>query len=200
MNAQLDIFHRLDHPVGLRQRIDKITAGLPERVDLPALRGENHVRGRQPFRCGRRKTPEFRLRQTPRVFLGDGNANHVSGRYSAHLGASLHAAVASNRHETSVRPANVSLRKLKIHDGADIVAAVAMLRDPHAPNNDGVPRIAERFGKAQHVAASKAGAALEIFPGKFSHLFFGFREARGALVDEFAVEPVVFDEIVSKRR
>ncbi len=98
------------------------------------------------------------------VFLVDREAHDVSAGLAAHLGAALHAAVAADRHQSGVLAADVALGELQIDDGAHVVAAVGVLGDAHAPDDDGVARLAEGFGEAEHVRARQARAASPASP------------------------------------
>ena len=70
---------------------------------------------------------------------------------AAHFGSALHSAVAADRHQAGVLASDVSLGELQVDDGAHVLAAIGVLGDAHAPDDDGVARLAEGFGESQHV-------------------------------------------------
>ena len=95
-----------------------------------------------------------------------------------------------------MRPAHVAASELQIDDGANIVAAVAMLRDAHAPNDDRAARGAKRLREPKHVRLALARAALERFPGQAAGFGFDLLPTGGPRSDELAIRPIVFDQML----
>ena len=60
-------------------------------------------------------------------------------RHAAALGGALHAAVTADRHEAAVRAAEHAARQGQIDDRRDVLHAEAVLRQAHAPHEDGAP-------------------------------------------------------------
>src|SRR5207245_5703802 len=81
-------------------------------------------------------------------------------------------------------------------DGAHIVAAVAMLRDAHAPNDDRAARGAKRLREPKHVRLALPRAALERFPGQAAGFGFDLLPTGGPRSDELAIRPIVFDQML----
>src|SRR5439155_10666667 len=85
--------------------------------------------------------------------------------------------------------------ELQVDDGSDVVAAVAVLGDSHAPDDDGAARLAERCGETVHVCPGLTGIAFQHFPWEASRLGFDGVPAHGSGGDELAVYPVVLEEM-----
>src|ERR1700674_3196399 len=97
-----------------------------------------------------------------------------------------------------MRTAHVSARELKVHDRANIVASVAVLCDPHAPNDDRVAGFAEGLGEAVHLRLALPGAAFQVLPGEAARFGFGVLPADSASRDKLAVHPAVLDEMFQR--
>src|SRR5437016_12023465 len=95
-----------------------------------------------------------------------------------------------------MRPAHVSACELKIHDGANIVASIAVLRNPHAPNDNCVAGFAKSLREAVHLRLTLSRAPLQVLPGEASRFCFGVFPADGASRDKLVVYPIVLDEML----
>src|SRR6185437_11401910 len=166
MNAQANAAQRLMDQFGLRQSLLEIAAALPEDINFTLPGGMDHLSGAQALPRWRLEAPHVRASESAGVFLAYGRPHHVGSRHAAHFRPALHAAVAADGHESGVRAAYVAARQLEVDQGTHVVAAIAVLRDAHAPDHHRAASLAKRLRKALHVGAGEAGAAFQFFPGK----------------------------------
>src|SRR6185312_2707571 len=160
MNAQLDFAQSAIDQLRLRQCLLEVAATLPQRIDLTAFCCQDHVGCRHSLPTRRLEAPHLRSCEALCVLFRYRKAHHVCGRHSAHFGAALHATVPADGHESCVWTPNISARKLKVHDRANVVSPISVLRNAHAPHHDGVACLAKHLGEAEHIGASLAGGAL----------------------------------------
>ena len=113
---------RAPRSLGIGQRLEKIAADDPERVDVAARRMFDHLDSGPAATRRHWKSPEARPSRGSRRF---------HSRHAADFRAALDAGVAANRHEPAIEPAGQAAREPHVHERLDRLDAVRVLRQPH---------------------------------------------------------------------
>src|SRR5579885_1104361 len=104
--------------------------------------------------------------------------------------------MAADRHQSGMIAADVAFAELQVHYGANVIAAIAMLRDAHAPDDDGMAGFAESLGEAEHIVPRQTRASLERFPGKRFDFGLQLAPTYCSVVDKVAIDPAVLHEVL----
>ncbi len=71
--------------------------------------------------------------------------------------------MAANRHQAAFIAANVSFGKAQIQNHLNRICSRRVLRDPHAPNENGIFRVANQTGEFEHGFTTQACLPFQFF-------------------------------------
>ena len=134
VHAERHLGERARNRFWIRHRLQEVAANTPEHIDLTALSGVKLLWRRASTL--RRDWESIRCSEWFGVARLNGEAAWKRRRIRAHLCATLHAAMPTDRHQSGARAADVAARKSKVDDCGNVLAAAGLLRDPHRPDQD----------------------------------------------------------------
>lgn len=128
---------RLAHHAGVRVRHRRV---LPHQIHPPDLvpeRGLHHLHHRQPGRTAQRVVPE-RLEVPPGIGVVHPPISWKERGEEPHVGGALDVVLATERVEPGASAADVPREQRQVHEAPGVVGAMDVLRDSHAPEDQGV--------------------------------------------------------------
>ena len=134
MHAERHLGERARNRFRIRHRLQEVATNTPEHIDLTALSGVKLLWRRASTL--RRDRESIRCSKWFGVARFNGKPSWKRRRIRAHLCATLHAAMPTDRHQSGARAADVAARKSKVDDRGNVLAAAGLLRDPHRPDQD----------------------------------------------------------------
>ncbi len=114
------------------QHLEEVPSRAPEHIDLAAPRRLHHLRGGATGSARHREPPL--LAQRGGVLLVYRRAARERRGVGTHLRAALHTRVTPNRHEAGTVATDVAASQPQVDDRPHTVDRVAVLRDPHRPD------------------------------------------------------------------
>ena len=93
----------------------------------------------------------------------------------------------SDRHEPALLSAEKATRQGKIYDRLDVVDTEAVLRDPHAPDEDGTTGGGNSLCESQHVAPIDSAKPFQVLPRLIFNRQLQSIEPEGMLLDELPI-------------
>ena len=140
MHAHGNLHERFADILRIGHGFEQVAADCIEKFDLAVVRRFDHMRSLES-RVGRHRV----MPQIGKASRGVGVDGKPAGKFirlGAALTAALHAAVAADRHDAALFPAQHAARQGEIDDRFDIVDAEFMLGQAHAVHDHGGARLA----------------------------------------------------------
>src|SRR5215831_19271391 len=129
MNSERDSLESLANVIGIGQRFEEIAADLIEHVEIAPISCIDHLYGVESRPCRNVKSPELAKGRCAVGANGNSAWKEIWG--SADFGATLHAGVASDGHQSAFFTPDESAGQREIDDGFDVGGPVAVLGDAH---------------------------------------------------------------------
>ena len=195
-HEQFELLQRLANAVGVRQRHRRIGAHHPQRLDLAARDGLEHLHRLQPFMGGdARRLPE----PAHAIDVGRRKA-HVGGELvgePADLAAAHRIGLPGQRKRRRAGLADPPRREMAIEDGVDLVGALRRLVDALRIQRDDTRRVRKHLEEARDIRSDRpvASAVAPTLPAMLRARRERVVEAGGVERDVVVIERAVVGEM-----
>ena len=118
-------------------------------------------------------------------------------RSNAYGAEALDIAVSSNRHYAGVASAHHASKKCQVGNHLDIIRAVKMMSNAHAPANHGVVRRTILFGEICDLLACQPAVRFNVLPHQLFHEGAEFRESFRMLINEGLILGIPVEDLAA---